>query len=133
MRYRLSRKINTKRNKFRKIRSSWNSRYELKQDECNSTVNFRFYVKVVIRQNEIQYVTYSIYTVQERKNTRHRKKRINKGNDLRRRISSPRTKLLAARCEWCMSILSSNHNAKPFILIRCKHSQSFVRGLENRL
>jgi hypothetical protein len=29
--------------------------------------------------------------------------------------------------------LSSNHNAKQFILIRCKHSQSFVRGLEIRL
>jgi hypothetical protein len=33
--------------------------------------------------------------------------------------------------------LSSNHNAKQLILIRCKHSQraarSFVRGLENRL
>jgi hypothetical protein len=35
------------------------------------------------------------------------------------------------------SALSSNHNAKQFILITCKHSQraawSFVRGLENRL
>jgi hypothetical protein len=33
--------------------------------------------------------------------------------------------------------LSSNHNARQLILIRCKHSQrvarSFVRGLENRL
>ena len=55
------------------------------------------------------------------------------------RISSPRTKLLAARCE-CMHehfALSSNHNAKQLILIRCKHSQraarSFVRGLESAL
>jgi hypothetical protein len=41
---------------------------------------------------------------------------------------------LAASDAWA---LSSNHNAKQFILIRCKHSQraarSFVRGLENRL
>jgi hypothetical protein len=41
---------------------------------------------------------------------------------------------LAASDAWA---LSSNHNAKRFILIRCKHSQraarSFVRGLEIRL
>jgi hypothetical protein len=41
---------------------------------------------------------------------------------------------LAASDAWA---LSSNHNAKQFILIRCKHSQraarSFVRGLEIRL
>jgi hypothetical protein len=41
---------------------------------------------------------------------------------------------LAAGDAWA---LSSNHNAKQLILIRCKHSQraarSFVRGLENRL
>jgi hypothetical protein len=41
---------------------------------------------------------------------------------------------LAASDAWT---LSSNHNAKQFILIRCKHSQraarSFVRGLEIRL
>jgi hypothetical protein len=57
------------------------------------------------------------------------------------------SKLLLAKCSrsWpatTFSInyawaLSSNHNAKQFILIRCKHSQraarSFVRGLENRL
>jgi hypothetical protein len=41
---------------------------------------------------------------------------------------------LAAIDAWA---LSSNHNAKPLILIRCMHSQraarSFVRGLEIRL
>ena len=52
-----------------------------------------------------------------------------------RRASKGGFTVLAARCE-CMHAwaLSSNHNAKQLILIRCKHSQrvarSFVRGLE---
>ena len=33
------------------------------------TVNFRLFVKVIIRQNETQYFTYSIYTEQESKNS----------------------------------------------------------------
>ena len=33
------------------------------------TVNFRLYFKVIIRQNETQYFTYSIYTEQESENT----------------------------------------------------------------
>ena len=32
------------------------------------TVNFRLYFKVIIRQNEAQYFTYSIYTEQDSEN-----------------------------------------------------------------
>ena len=32
-------------------------------------INFRLYFKVIIRQNETQYFTYTIYTEQESKNT----------------------------------------------------------------
>ena len=38
-------------------------------------VNFRLYFKVVIRQNETQYFTYSIYTEQESENTASREAR----------------------------------------------------------
>ena len=34
-----------------------------------NNVNFRLYFKVIIRQNETQYFTYSIYTEQESENT----------------------------------------------------------------
>ena len=38
----------------------------MKQDkQLHETVNFRLYFKVIIRQNETQYFTYSIYTEQE--------------------------------------------------------------------
>ena len=33
------------------------------------TVNFRLYFKVIIRQNETQYFTYSMYTEQDSENT----------------------------------------------------------------
>ena len=33
------------------------------------TENFRLYFKVIIRRNETQYFTYSIYTEQENENT----------------------------------------------------------------
>ena len=33
------------------------------------TVNFRLYLKVIIKQNETQYFTYSIYTEKDSKNT----------------------------------------------------------------
>ena len=40
-----------------------------KTRQAVETVNFRLYFKVIIRQNEIQYFTYSIYTEQDSENT----------------------------------------------------------------
>ena len=40
-----------------------------KTTQAVETVNFRLYFKVIIRQNETQYFTYSIYTDQESENT----------------------------------------------------------------
>ena len=40
-----------------------------KTRQAVETVNFRLYFKVIIRQNETQYFTYSIYTEQESENT----------------------------------------------------------------
>ena len=50
-----------------------------KTRQAVETVNFRLYLKIIIRQNETQYFTYSMYTEQERENTasRHRKMRRN--------------------------------------------------------
>ena len=40
-----------------------------KTRQAVETVNFRLYFKVIIRQHEKQYFTYSIYTDQESENT----------------------------------------------------------------
>ena len=40
-----------------------------KTRQAVETVNFRLYFKVIIRQNETQYFTYSIYTEQDSENT----------------------------------------------------------------
>ena len=40
-----------------------------KTREVDETVNSRLYFKVIIRQNETQYFTYSMYTEQESENT----------------------------------------------------------------
>ena len=40
-----------------------------KTRQAVENVNFRLYFKVIIRQNETQYFTYSIYTEQESENT----------------------------------------------------------------
>ena len=40
-----------------------------KTRQAVETVNFRLHFKVIIRQNETQYYTYSIYTEQESENT----------------------------------------------------------------
>ena len=41
----------------------------MKTRQAVETVNFRLYLKVIIRQNETQYFTYSIYTEQNTENT----------------------------------------------------------------
>ena len=40
-----------------------------KTRQAVESANFRLYFKVIIRQNETQYFTYSIYTEQDSKNT----------------------------------------------------------------
>ena len=43
-----------------------------KTRQAIETVNFRLYLKIIIRRNETQYFTYSMYTEQERENTASR-------------------------------------------------------------